>query len=111
MRTKTNRGNDRDNLLVKFLQQHRGRRICVSSKVICEFMKNNGYEMKPTTLFPHVHRLMYERNLPICYIAMKGYYIAENSEDITPVIADLKKRINGHQKHIDFLLQFTTECY
>jgi hypothetical protein len=40
---------------------------------------------------------------------MKGYYIAESDEDIIPVILDLQKRINGFQKHIDFLKKFTKD--
>lgn len=101
--------NDRDILLIHFLMQHKGRKNCVSSKDICEFLTNKGYKTKPTSLFPVIHSLMYERNLPICYVSMKGYYIAESDEDIIPVILDLQKRINGFQKHIDFLKKFTKD--
>lgn len=102
----TKRKQDRDILLIHFLLEHKGRDNCVSSKSICDFLKNKGYEMKPTSLFPSIHRIMYEKNLPICYISMRGYYVAESQEDILPVIEDLQTRINGLQKHIDFLQQF-----
>ena len=96
----------RDNFIVEFLLEHKGRDKCVSSKSICEFLESNGYKMNPTSLFPNIHRIMYENDIPICYISMKGYYVAENEDDVLPVIEDLQKRINGFQKHIDFLQKF-----
>ena len=93
----------RDDLLVEFIMQHRGRNNCVSSKTICEFLGDRGYKTPPTSLYPMIHRLMYERNLPICYVSMKGYYLAVNEDDITTVIADLQTRMGGFQRHIEFL--------
>lgn len=100
---------DRDILLIHFLLEHKGRNNCVSSKSICEFLERKGYKMKPTTLFPNIHRIMYQNKLPICYISMKGYYVAETNDDILPVIKDLQTRMNGLQKHIDFLQQFINQ--
>ena len=105
----TNYKQDRDILLIHFLLEHKGRNNVVSSKAICEFLERKGYKMKPTSLFPNIHRIMYECNLPICYISMKGYYVAETKDDILPVVEDLEARMSGFQKHIDFLHQFINQ--
>ena len=100
---------ERDNLLVEFINQNKGRNNCVSSKSILQFLSDNGYKLSPTSLYPIIHKLMCDRNLPICYVSMRGYYIATSKEDIMPVIDDLQVRMSGFQRHVEHLIAFLGE--
>ena len=105
-RKKSPRRQRAENFLFEFIKFHRGRNNCVSAKEILQYLSESGNEIPPKSLYPIIHKLMYEKNVPICYVSMKGYYWATSREDIEPVISDLKQRISGFQRHIDFLDKF-----
>lgn len=97
---------ERNDLIVEFLMQHKGRTNVVSGKEIRRFLKNKGYTVATYSLTVYIRDLMYERNLPICYVPSRGYYIGVTNEDIELVIVDLNKRIQGELKHIYHLNKF-----
>lgn len=62
----------KDNLLISFIKEHRGRENPASAKEIVQYMRNSGYSMSKTSVNPTLRKLMYERNLPICFISTHG---------------------------------------
>ena len=62
----------RDNLLVEFIKAHKGRNQAVSTKEITEYLGSKGYKTPITSLLPIIRKIMYERNLPICFVSMGG---------------------------------------
>lgn len=56
----------RDNLLVEYLLEHKGRENAVSRHDIAEYLTANDYEQKASTVHMLIERLIKERHLPIC---------------------------------------------
>lgn len=96
----------RDNLLVDFLFQHKGKDNIVSSKQICEFLNERGYHIKPECINAIIRRVMFERRLPICSLNSKGYFWATTKEEIQKTIDDLQGRIEEMQNRIEHLKSF-----
>lgn len=96
----------RDNLLVDFICNHKGRENVVSAKEICSYLNSKGYEARPSSIGRAIRKVMLERHLPICSENAKGYYWATSKEDILLTINDLQGRIEEMQTHIDHLKSF-----
>ena len=99
----------RDNLLVEYLLEHKGRENAVSRHDIAEYLTANGYPKKPDTAHGIIERLIRERHLPICSINGKGYYLAKTKADILASIDELQSRITAMQEHIEHLKNFIME--
>ena len=65
---------NRDNLIVKYIQQHKGKDNCVSAKELAKHLQDNGYSTKSEAMHVIIRKIMYERCLPICSLNSKGYY-------------------------------------
>lgn len=96
----------RDNLLVKFLKEHKGKANVVGAREIAKFLEENGYKSKFRCINNIVKRVMNERNLPICSLNSKGYYWATSQEEIQECIDDLQSRICAMQERIKHLKNF-----
>ena len=72
----------RDNLLVEFLIDNKGRENAVSKYIIADYLTDNGYPQSAGTVHAIIERLIQERHLPICSINRKGYYLAKTKADI-----------------------------
>ena len=99
----------RDNLLVEYLLEHKGRENAVSRYNIAEFLTDNGYEQKASTVHIIISSILKERHLPICSINGKGYYWAKTKADILASIEELQSRITAMQEHIEHLKNFIME--
>lgn len=96
----------RDNRVVEIIKKHRGRNNPIASEELCRMLNEAGFKTKVRNIGGILSRIMYERNLPICYVNSRGYYWATCEDDITPVIADLESRRAEMQRHIDHLKSF-----
>lgn len=96
----------RDNLVVEFLRQNKGKENCKSSREISQFLIEKGYKIKPENMGFLLTRIINERLLPICSLNGKGYYWAKNKEDILACVSHLKARIVSLQEHINILESF-----
>lgn len=99
----------RDNLLVEYLLEHKGRENAVSRYDIAEYLTENGYKQKARTVHGIIERLIRERHLPICSINGKGYYWAKTKAYILASIDELQSRITAMQEHIEHLKNFIME--
>lgn len=52
---------------------------------------------------------MKKYNLPICHIATKGYFVAENDSQIIDCLRSLENRIFATFSHYSFLSKFVIE--
>ena len=99
----------RDNLLVEFLIDNKGRENAVSKYIIADYLTDNGYPQSAGTVHAIIERLIQERHLPICSINRKGYYLAKTKADILASIDELQSRITAMQEHIEHLKNFIME--
>ena len=99
----------RDNLLVEYLLEHKGREKAVSRHDITEYLTANGYPQSAGTVHGIIERLIQERHLPICSANKKGYYWAKTKADILASIDELQSRITAMQEHIEHLKNFIME--
>lgn len=96
----------RDNLLVDFLCQHKGKDNIVSAKEICEFLNERGYRAKPDSINTIIRKVMFDRRLPICSANSKGYFWATSKGEIQATVDGLQGRIEEMQKRIEHLQSF-----
>lgn len=96
----------RDTLLFNWLREHKGEENRVTSHEIKKFLSDNGYSIKRNNVGSLVNKIMIERNAPICFSNVKGYYWATTREELEKTIADLESRRNALQEHIDHLKGF-----
>ena len=96
----------RDSLLLEFLKEHKGEENVVTSNTICDFLSEHGYKVKRNNIGTLVNKIMYERNAPICFSNVKGYYWAVRRCEIEKTIADMEMRRSSLQTHIDHLKNF-----
>ena len=99
----------RDNLLVAFLIDNKGRENALSKYIIADYLTANGYTQKAHTVHGIIERLIRERHLPICSANGKGYYWAKTKADILASIDELQSRIVAMQEHIEHLKNFIME--
>jgi hypothetical protein len=99
----------RDNLLVEYLLEHKGRKNAVTRYDIAEYLTDNGYPQSAGTVHGIIERLIKERQLPICSANRKGYYWAKTKADILLSIDELQSRITAMQEHIEHLKNFIME--
>lgn len=99
----------RDNLLVEYLLDHKGRENAVSRYDIAEYLTANGYEQKASTVHLLVATILKKRHLPICSVNGKGYYWAKTKADILLCVDELQSRITAMQEHIEHLKNFIME--
>ncbi len=96
----------RDTIVFNYLREHKGEANKVTSYDIQALLMENGYSIKRNNVGSLVNKIMYERNAPICFSNKKGYYWATSREEIEKTIADMEKRRNSLQEHIDHLKGF-----
>lgn len=96
----------RDCLIVKILNEHKGRENVISSKQIAKELGKAGCPTNDFTLRTAIKRIRKERCMPVCYDNAKGYYMPDCKADIESVIADLESRINELREHAEFLKGF-----
>ena len=89
-----------------FLLEHKGIQNIVSAKEICEFLNERGYHTRLGAIHHVIHKVMFERRLPICSVNAKGYYWATTKEEIQMSIDDLQGRIEEMQNRIEHLKSF-----
>ena len=99
----------RDNLLVEYLLEHKGREKAVSRHDIAEYLTANGYEQKASTVHMLIASIIKERHLPICSTVAEGYFWAKSLAEIQAFIDHLHSRIDGLQEHIEHLKNFIME--
>jgi hypothetical protein len=96
----------RDTLVLNFLREHKGEENKVTSYDVKTFLEENGYPIKRNNVGTLINKIMYDRNAPICFSNVKGYYWATTREELEKTIADLESRRNALQEHIDHLKGF-----
>ena len=96
----------RDLCLIDFLRQHKEMRNVVSSKEICDNLNRKGFAYKSDSMYSQISNIKRAYRLPILYIPNRGYFWAENADEITFVINDLKSRISEMTDHIKLLEGF-----
>jgi hypothetical protein len=94
---------------VEYLLEHKGRENAVSRHDIAEYLTDNGYEQKASTVHIIISSILKERHLPICSINGKGYYWAKNKADILCCIEEMQSRIGALNEHIEHLKNFIME--
>ena len=99
----------RDNLVVEFLIDNKGRENALSKYIIADYLTENGYPQRADTVHGIIERLIRERHLPICSINGKGYYWAKTKADILASIDEFQSRITAMQEHIEHLKNFIME--
>ena len=99
----------RDNLLVEYLLEHKGREKAVSRYDIAEYLTANGYTQRASTVHILISSILKERHLPICSVNGKGYYWAKTKADILSSIDELQSRITAMTEHIEHLKNFIME--
>ena len=58
----------RDNLLVDFILEHKGRENAVSRYEIAQFLTEQGYPYKAEAVHGLLERIIKQRRLPICSV-------------------------------------------
>lgn len=96
----------RDNLLVGFLREHKGPNNAVSTVDIKKYLADRGYPTSRDNIRQRIHKLVFERSLPICSLSSKGYFWASCLDDIAQTIKEFQSRINELQARIDVLKSF-----
>lgn len=96
----------RDTLLLEFMREHKGRENIVTSHEVQKFLSDHGYSINRNNVGSLINKIMYERNAPICYSNVKGYYWAQTKEEIEIAIADMEMRIASLKNHIQHLKNF-----
>lgn len=99
----------RDNILVEYLLQAKGKENTKSRYEIAKFLTENGFNTKPKAIAPIITKIIKERCLPICSLNSKGYYWAKSKQDILLCIAHLQSRVESLQEHIKHLNNFIME--
>ena len=99
----------RDNLLVEYLLDHKGREKAVSRNDIAKYLTAHGYEQKASTVNLLMTKIIQKRHLPICSINAKGYYWAKSKVDILENIKEFQSRITAMQERIEHLKNFIME--
>lgn len=99
----------RDNLLVDFLLDHKGRENAVNRYKIADYLTANGYSQNAGTIHLIIAKLIKERHLPICSVNSKGYFWAKTKADIVGCIEEMQGRITALQEHIEHLKHFVME--
>ena len=96
----------RDNILVEFLYNHKGKENIVAKKEIAKHLEERGYKTKVSTINMKIRKLIFERKIPLCSINSKGYYWANTKQEILDTIADLEGRIDEMKNRIELLNSF-----
>lgn len=99
----------RDSLLVDFMREHKGEENLVSSKEIKEFLDSVGYKTNINFIHSIIRKIMYERNAPICFSNINGYYWAKNRAEIEKTVRSMEDRIDAFRFHISHLKQFVVD--
>lgn len=99
----------RNNLLVAYLINHKGRENAVSRHEISKYLEKNGYNQKSSTVHILIANIIKERHLPICSVNGKGCYWAKTKADILASIDELQSRITAMTEHIEHLKNFIME--
>ena len=99
----------RDNLLVEYLLEHKGRENAVSRYDIANYLEEKGYTKNAETVHGLIERIIKQRHLPICSVNGKGYYWAKTKADILGCIEEMQGRITALQEHIEHLKNFIME--
>lgn len=93
-------------LLKDLIWKHKGIDNAISTKEICNQLKDYGYTIKERALPTLIQDLRFELNLPICYQRGKGYFWAISKNDIDITINDLQNQIYALQTTINFMKGF-----
>lgn len=93
----------RDNILINYLIENKGRENCKSSKEISVFLTEQGYPTTVANVSSIVMKIINERFSPICSLNTKGYYWAKDKNDILECLNHLKSRVMALQNHIAIL--------
>ena len=96
----------RNDLLVAFISQHRGKENGISAKEILSYLNEHGFSITHDGLRSLITKLKYERTLPICYRRGEGYFWAKTRADIEVTIKDLESMVRSMQEHIEHLRKF-----
>ena len=96
----------RDTLLFNWLREHKGEQNKVTSYDVQSFLRENGYSIQRNNVGSLINKIMYERNAPIGFSNVKGYYWGTSREELEKTIADLESRRNALQEHIEHLKGF-----
>lgn len=99
----------RDCLVLEYIRDHRGEENRVTSYDVQKFLSDNGYSVKRNNIGTLINKIMYDRNAPICFSNVKGYYWAKTRDEIEKTIEDMELRRASLKKHIDHLKQFIIE--
>lgn len=99
----------RDNLLIDYILQHKGKNNAVHASEIAEYLNKNNFNVAVGTIHPLINTLKMERHLPICSTISGGFFWARNMAEIKEYIDNLQKRIDGLQEHIEHLKNFIME--
>lgn len=107
---KHNQSFKRDNLLLEFIREHKGKCNAVKAKQIAQYLAEQGYPILERDVRHRVQKLIMERCVPICSAsgngAIHGFYWASSRNEIEETIAEFQSRINGLQERIDALKSF-----
>lgn len=96
----------RDNALVEFLAQHKGKGNYATTQEISDYLNSKGYAQKKGSINMLIRKVMFERHLPICSINSTGYYWGTTKQELLETVEDLRGRIQEMQNRIELLESF-----
>lgn len=96
----------RDCLIVKILNDHKGRENVISAKEIATVLAENGFPTNISSIRPIIKKIREERCIPVCFDNSNGYYMPNCRADIEAVINNLEARAEQLIKHAEFLKGF-----
>lgn len=96
----------RDNLLVGYISTHIGEDNSANYNEIIQYLRQYGFTLTHDNLRKLITKIKLERCLPIIYKRGKGYFLANNKQELLNTIKDLKSMQYALQKQIDLLQKF-----
>ena len=99
----------RDNLLIDYILQHKGKNNAVHAPEIAEYLNKNNFNVAVGGIHQIINKLKMERHLPICSTIAGGFFWASSMAEIKEFIDHLQARIDGLQEHIEHLKNFIME--
>ncbi len=96
----------RDNALIGYIREHKGKNNAVSNKQLAQYLSDQGYSTKSEAIHGLISKIINERGLPICSLNANGYFWASCQDDILAAVGHLQGRIDKLQERIDVLKSF-----
>ena len=96
----------RDNLIVEIIKQHQGVENAIKSNDLVKILRENGYELKPSSVHTTISKIIKQRNLPIVSSSSWGYCWGNKRSDFETCINELQMKVEELNKRIEHLNKF-----